>query len=154
MTALGPSAPVPENTERRLAISQEIQAATGLDEIVLERLVRAFYARARRDEVIGYLFDGIEDWEKHITNITAFWSSVGLLTGRYHGQPLPAHAKLPLEPQHFARWLVLFEQTLNEVCSDQATAYLMEKARRIASSLEMGVAFARGKLPSRAGATP
>ena len=72
------------------------------------------------------------------------------MTGRYHGQPLPAHAKLPLEPHHFSRWLVLFEQTLNEVCSPEGAAYLMEKARRIASSLEMGVAFARGVLPERA----
>jgi hemoglobin len=74
-------------------------------------LVRTFYGKGRQDEVIGDLFDGIEDWEKHISRITAFSSSAGLLTGRYHGQPLSAHAKLPLQPHHFARWLVLFEQT-------------------------------------------
>ena len=150
MITFGASAPVPENTERRAAIAQGIQAATGLDEAVLERLVRAFYGKARQDAVIGHLFDGVQDWEHHISKITAFWSSVGLLTGRYHGQPLPPHAKLPLEPHHFSRWLVLFEQTLKEVCSEEGAAYLMEKARRIASSLEMGVAFARGVLPSRA----
>jgi hemoglobin len=147
MTALGVSAPVPENAERRTAITRNIQAATSLDEVILERLVRTFYGKARHDEVIGYLFDGIENWEKHISKITAFWSSVGLLIGRYHGQPLPAHARLPPQPHHFARWLVLFEQTLEEVCTEEGAAHLMEKARRIASSLEMGVAFARGILP-------
>jgi hemoglobin len=56
--------------------------------------------------VIGRLFDGVADWEKHIATITTFWSSVGLLIGRYHRQPLAAHLPLTLEPLQFARWLV------------------------------------------------
>ena len=146
-----PSVPFPENAERRAAITAGIQAATGLDEAVLEHLVRSFYATARQDEVIGHLFDGVADWEKHIAKITTFWSSVGLLTGRYHGQPLAAHFPLPLEPLHFARWLVLFEQTARQVCTPEGADYLMEKAHRIARSLEMGVAVSRGELPSRIG---
>ena len=146
-----PSVPFPENTERRAAITAGIQAATGLDEAVLEQLVRSFYATARRDEVIGHLFDGVADWEQHIAKITTFWSSVGLLTGHYHGQPLAAHFPLPLEPLHFARWLVLFEQTARQVCTPEGADYLMEKVRRIARSLEMGVAVSRGELPSRIG---
>jgi hypothetical protein len=57
-----PSVALPENAERRAAITSGIQAATGLDEAVLEHLVRAFYATARQDEVIGHLFDGVVDW--------------------------------------------------------------------------------------------
>ncbi len=105
---------VPENAERRAAITRDIQAATGLDEAVLERLVRTFYATARQDDEIGHLFDGVGDWEKHIAQISAFWSSVGLLSGRYHGQPLAAHLPLGLEPRHFVRWLALFKGTLHE----------------------------------------
>lgn len=151
-TTSPPSVPFPESPERRAAITSGIQAATGLDEAVLEHLVRTFYATARQDEVIGHLFDGVTDWEKHIAKITTFWSSVGLLTGRYHGQPLAAHSPLPLEPLHFARWLVLFEQTARDTCSPEGADYLMEKAHRIARSLEMGVAVSRGQLPSRIGA--
>ncbi|MDQ2762421.1 MAG: group III truncated hemoglobin [Pseudomonadota bacterium] len=144
----------PESAERRAAITSGIQAATGLDDAVLERLVQSFYATARQDEVIGHLFDGVADWEKHVAKITTFWSSVGLLTGRYHGQPLAAHFPLPLESLHFARWLVLFEQTAREVCTPEGADYLMEKANRIARSLEMGVAVSRGELSSRIGAKP
>lgn len=154
MKANPPSIPFPENAERRAAITGAIQAATGLDEAVLERLVRTFYAAARRDEVIGLLFDGVQDWETHIAKIATFWSSVGLLTGRYHGQPLEAHLPLPLGPLHFARWLALFEQTAREVCTPEGADYLMEKAHRIARSLEMGVAVSRGELPPRVGARP
>ncbi len=146
-----PSMPFPENAERRAAITRNIQAATGLDEAVLERLVRQFYDTARQDATIGFLFDGVADWEKHIAKIAAFWSSVALLTGRYHGQPLAAHFPLPLEPHHFALWLVLFEATAREVCSPAGADLLMEKAHRIASSLEIGTAVVRGELPPRVG---
>ncbi len=152
--ALPSSVVFPESAERRAAITREIQAATGLDEAVLERLVRGFYITARQDEVIGHLFDHVGDWEKHIAKITTFWSSVALLTGRYHGQPLAAHFPLPLEPVHFARWLMLFEHTARQVCTPEGADYLLEKAHRIARSLEMGVAVSRGELPSRTGSNP
>jgi hemoglobin len=142
-----PSVPFPENAERRAAITSGIQAATGLDEAVLDHLIRSFYATARKDEVIGDLFDRVQDWENHIAKIETLWSSVALLTGRYHGQPLAAHFPLPLAPSHFARWLVLFEQTARRTCTPEGADYLMEKARRIARSLEIGVAVGRGELP-------
>ena len=145
-----PSAPIPEGPEHRAAITRRIQEATGLDEAALERLVRAFYERARRDDQIGFLFDKVTDWEAHIERITAFWSSVALSTGRYSGQPMAAHAKLPLAPAHFRRWLALFEQTVREVCTGEAGAnHLMAKAERIASSLAMGITVMRGELPPR-----
>ncbi|PZW40858.1 hypothetical protein C8P66_12365 [Humitalea rosea] len=97
------------------------------------------------------MFDQVHDWEAHITRITTFWSSVALLTGRYRGQPLAVHMPLALQPRHFARWLALFEATATRVCSPEAVTYLMEKARRIAQSLELGGAVQRGELPSRAG---
>ena len=50
-----PSIAFPESAERCASITSAIQAATGLDEAVLEHLVRSFYATARRDEVIGHL---------------------------------------------------------------------------------------------------
>lgn len=143
------SNPIPETQERRAALSHEIGAATGLDDATLERLVRAFYLAAREDAMLGPLFDRVHDWEAHIAKITAFWSSVTLMTGRYHGQPSAAHIPLELQPQHFGRWLALFEKTATGVCSPAAVTYLMEKARRIAQSLELSSAVQRRELPLR-----
>lgn len=144
-----PFAPLPESPERRADIAQRIRSETGLDEATLERLVRAFYATARQDEEIGFLFDGVEDWEAHIATITAFWSSVALMSGRYHRQPMAAHVPLGLEPRHFRRWLTLFEQTARVTCTQRGVAYLMDRAHRIADSLATGVAVSRGELPRR-----
>ncbi|HKM62171.1 MAG TPA: group III truncated hemoglobin [Acidisphaera sp.] len=147
MTTATPSAPIPEGPQHRAAITRNIQRATGLDDATLERVVRVFYAAARRDEEIGFLFDGVADWEAHIARITTFWSSVALSTGRYSGQPMVAHAKLPLAPAHFRRWLALFEQTAHDICTEAGAAHLMDKAERIAASLAMGIAVSRGELP-------
>ena len=144
-----PSVPFPESPERRAEFTRQIQAASGLDDAVLECLVRTFYGTARHDPTIGHLFLGVEDWESHIARITAFWSSVVLMTGRYHGNPMAPHLKLPLEPPHFARWLALFETTARQVCSEAGAALLLEKARRIAQSLQFGIEAKRGVLPTR-----
>ena len=141
------SAPIPETPERRAELACAIQAATGLDETVLETLMRAFYGAARQDPLLGPVFARVTDWEGHIARICAFWSSVALMTGRYHGQPMAAHMKLTLQPAHFARWLELFEATARDICTPAGAEHLMQRAHRIAQSLEMGIAVSRGILP-------
>ena len=39
--------------ERRTRIVEQLQADTGIDEVMIEKLVHAFYARVRCDELIG-----------------------------------------------------------------------------------------------------
>jgi hemoglobin len=74
----------------------------------------------------------------------AFWSSVALMTGRYHGTPMAKHLPLPVDAGHFDRWLALFEETAREICPPEAEAHFAERARRIASSLELGIAGSHG----------
>lgn len=131
--------------ERRAELTAQIAAHTGITETMIEELVRAFYAKVRADEVLGPIFEAkIRDWEPHLQQMFAFWSSVALMTGRYHGTPMVKHNRLPVDASHFDRWLGLFEETAREVCPPQAVTHFMERARRIASSLEMGVAGAQG----------
>lgn len=136
---------------RRAALVAAATSGTGLDEAVIETLVRTFYARARVDPLIGPAFAGVHDWEAHIARIRAFWSSVLFMSGRYRGNPMAAHLKLPIAAPHFARWLALFEQTAREVCTPEGAGFVMERARRIARSLEMGLEVQRGVLPGAAG---
>jgi hemoglobin len=130
---------IPETAERRAALTREITARTGLDENVIETFLRAFYGAARQDPLLGPSFAGVADWEAHIATITRFWSSVALMTGGYHGQPMAAHRHLALTPAHFARWLALFEEVARERLSPEGAEHMIERARRIARSLEMGL---------------
>lgn len=132
---------------RRAAMTAAIRAETGIDEAMIERVVRGFYAKVRRDPLLGPVFDArIEDWEPHLQRMCEFWSSVALMSGRYHGQPMPKHLPLPVDGQHFDRWLELFVATARELCPPKAAEHFIERARRIAESLELGIAGASGVL--------
>jgi hemoglobin len=133
------SPPIPEGAERRAALSAAVTAQTGLDAAPIERFLRAFYGAARQDGLLGPAFAGVAEWERHIAVITRFWCSVALMTGDYHGQPMQAHAHLKLRPAHFARWLALFEQVAGAELTPQGAEHMLERARRIARSLEMGL---------------
>lgn len=130
---------------RREQATAEIAERTGIDEAMIERLVRCFYARVRDDALLGPIFAArIVDWEPHLGRMCAFWSSVALMTGCYHGQPMQAHLPLPIDARHFDRWLSLFEQTAREVCPPPAADHFLDRARRIAESLELGIAGCHG----------
>ncbi|WP_374514471.1 group III truncated hemoglobin [Brevundimonas sp.] len=132
---------------RREALIEQIRAETGIDEPMIARLVDTFYTKVRADPLLGPVFDArISDWEPHLQQMRLFWSSVALMSGVYHGRPMPRHLPLPVDAAHFDRWLELFEQTAREVCPPAAAAHFIERARRIAESLELGIAGANGVL--------
>jgi hemoglobin len=133
--------------ERRARITADLAARTGIDDAMIERLVRIFYARVQADPLIGPVFaTRVHDWEAHIKKLCGFWSSVALMTGRYHGQPMPLHMNLPIAAEHFDRWIGLFEETANELCPAQAASHFIDRARRIADSFELGMAARRGEI--------
>ncbi|MET0868110.1 MAG: group III truncated hemoglobin [Pseudorhodoplanes sp.] len=137
--------PILAGPERRERITADIMQRTGIDEAMIERLVHGFYAKVRADSVLGPVFDSrITNWEPHLAQMCAFWSSVALMTGRYHGTPMAKHLPLPIDGGHFDRWLGLFEQAAREICPPVAAAHFVERARRIAQSLEFGIAGAHG----------
>ena len=137
--------PIVAGPARREQLTAEIMERTGIDEAMIERLVRGFYAKVREDAVLGPVFESrIKDWEPHLAQMCAFWSSVALMTGRYHGTPMAKHLPLPVDGGHFDRWLALFEETAREICPGEAEAHFVERARRIAQSLEFGIAGFHG----------
>jgi hemoglobin len=137
---------------RRAAFTSRIQAETAIDGVMIERLVRVFYARVREDDVLGPIFaKRIKDWEPHLQKMCDFWSSVVLMSGRYHGKPMAMHIALPVDARHFDRWLALFEATARELCPSSAANHFIRLAHRIAETLELGIADERGMPLKRSG---
>ncbi|MDO8280470.1 MAG: group III truncated hemoglobin [Burkholderiaceae bacterium] len=103
-------------------------------------LVHAFYAKVRIDPVLGPIFNGhVDDWDRHLSRLVDFWSSILRRTGRFTGAPMPKHIALPgLSAALFEHWLALFRETAlaqpNRAMGE--TAYAM--AQRIAQSLWYG----------------
>lgn len=127
-------------------------APVGVSEDLIRRLVHAFYGRVRQDPVLGPIFDDAigEAWDAHLAKLCDFWSSVLLMTGRFKGSPMAAHARRPdIQDPHFDRWLALFEATARDVCPPAAAALFVEKSQMIGRSLRLGLAASRGEfLPS------
>ena len=123
--------------------------AVGIDEALLRTVVETFYAKVRRDPLLGPIFDeAVADWPEHLDRLCAFWSSLTLMTGRYKGDPFGAHLALPLlGPAHFRTWLGLFEETLAELCTPDQAEVFRVRAERVAESLNLGLAMRRGAAP-------
>jgi hemoglobin len=87
----------------------------------VERLVRAFYAKALTDPMIGWLFTDVAklDLEAHVPTIASFWETILLGEQSYSGGAFAPHASLHrkarLRGPHFDRWLVLWQETVDEL---------------------------------------
>ncbi len=111
----------------------------------ISRLVHAFYARVRKDDVLGPLFNThIDDWDGHLVKLVDFWSSMLLRTGRFSGAPMPRHAVLPgLTAELFQHWLALFRETAAAQPNRAMAGQAVVMAERIARSLWMGYQMSR-----------
>jgi hemoglobin len=88
--------------------------------------------------------NAIDDWDQHLRTLNAFWSSVVLTSGRYNGNPMAAHLKLPIEPMFFERWLALGRETAAELFAPDLAAQFRAKAERIAESLKLALFYRPG----------
>jgi len=90
------------------------------DPAEVAELVRRFYAKVDVDDLLGPMFNDVAqvDWPEHLTKLTAFWCRALFGIPGYQGNPFRAHAlvhgRRPFTVAHFARWLGLFSQTLDE----------------------------------------
>jgi hemoglobin len=131
---------------RRAAIATQIQTETGIDEAMIDRLVRGFYARCATTTCS----DRSSPQDRRLGATPA--ANVRLLVlGRPDERTVswPAdgkHLPLPIDARHFDRWLTLFEATAWELCPPTATEHFVMLAHRVAESLELGVAGAHGVL--------
>jgi hemoglobin len=121
----------------------------GITEPMIHGLVHAFYDRIRSDPELGPIFDrAITNWPEHLAKMCDFWSSVVLMSGRYKGRPMVVHAGLPgIGPAHFDRWLALFRLTAGDICSPAAAGLFIDRAERIAQSLQLGIALHHQRAP-------
>lgn len=92
--------------------------ATSVTEENIALFVERFYASVQQHPTLGPVFnDRLEGrWDKHLSQMKNFWSSVLLRSGRYEGFPLGAHFGVPgIAKSHFGDWLALFDETLRAI---------------------------------------
>ena len=115
----------------------------------IELLVKSFYDKVIRDEVIGYIFNDVAkvDWDHHLPIMYNFWESILFGKDTYLGNPMAVHIRLDqkenLKPEHFERWLELFQKTVDEHFSGATAEMAKLKAGSIAGVMQAKVNFHR-----------
>lgn len=109
------------------------------------QLLDTFYKTVRTDAIIGYIFnDAIgNDWSHHMPIMYNFWESVLFQRPAYQGNPIKKHIDLhkhiPLKPEHFKRWLVLWTTTVNDLFQGNVADEAINRATLMANLIEMKV---------------
>lgn len=122
----------------------------------LRALVFAFYGRVREDALLGPVFEARLEgrWDAHLEKMCDFWSSVLYATGRFRGDPIRSHARISeLTPEHFDRWLELFERTALETLPRDRASDVVARSHRMRAVLERATAAGRAVAHERPAAS-
>lgn len=115
----------------------------------IELLVNRFYDKVSRDEAIGFFFNDVAkvDWSHHLPKMYGFWET--LLFGHisYKGNPMAVHfpinAQVGIEKHHFAHWLSLWTETVEENFTGEMAETAIYKATNIANLMAHKMEVAR-----------
>ena len=107
-----------------------------VDDIKL--LVDTFYDRIRTDTLLGPVFNQRigDKWPEHLDKMYRFWQTVLLGEHTYLGSPFPPHAQLPVDHMHFAAWMTLFTNTVNELFTGPKAEEAKWRAAKMAELFE------------------
>ncbi len=113
----------------------------------IRRLIDAFYGRVRADALLGPVFAAriaADEWPAHLDTMTRFWTAALLAQAAgYRGNPGAKHLVLPLEEQHFTRWLHLFGQTVDELFAGETATEMKLRARKMGDMFQAKINMAR-----------
>jgi hemoglobin len=120
----------------------------------VDLLVRRFYQAVIPDSVLGPIFQEMAvDWSVHIPKLVDFWAGRLLGEPGYVGNPVGAHQpvldRCPFGAPELARWLELWEETVDELFVGDVAELAKQRAHMAADAI--GTLVARA---SRRGAAP
>lgn len=106
------------------------------------KLVRTFYAKVRKDDLIGPIFNAVipeDEWEAHLEKLTDFWEGNLFFRPLYKGNPILKHRAVDQEhgigELHFQRWLGLWRGTVDELFEGAVAEDAKKRAESIAKIL-------------------
>lgn len=106
-------------------------------------LVDTFYDKVKNDNFLAPIFnERIKDrWPVHLEKMYTFWQTVLLDDHTYFGAPFPPHVSLPVNEEHFEKWIMLFTQTVNENFSGVIADEALWRAEKMAQMFQTKLKF-------------
>lgn len=108
-------------------------------------LVDEFYGNVRKDELLGLIFEEViqNRWGEHLEKMYRFWQTVLLDEHTYYGAPFPPHAQMPIDEQHFNRWVGIFHATVDSLFEGENAEKAKEQGKRMASIFQSKISYIR-----------
>ena len=109
----------------------------------VNQLVNAFYAKIRKDDLLGPIFNKHipnDHWPAHLDKLTDFWETNLFGVAKFKGNPTAKHRTVDADMDHsisqihFGKWLQLWFETINELFEGE----LAEKAKNAARKMSTG----------------
>jgi hemoglobin len=98
-------------------------------------LIHSFYGKVRADALLSPVFSHV-DWDHHTPVIINFWAMLLLGESDYKGNPFQKHINLPIQREHFDRWLFHFRATVDEFFEGEKAAEAKARAVNIANMFQ------------------
>lgn len=120
-----------------------------LDDV--KHLVDSFYGKIREDKLLKEIFNSnIQGrWPQHLEKMYTFWQTVLLSEHTYYGSPFPPHAKMPIDKEHFDRWLQLWFETIDENFTGEIADEAKWRASKMAEMFQFKINYIREKSGSK-----
>ncbi|GIZ07533.1 group III truncated hemoglobin [Flavobacterium sp. UMI-01] len=118
---------------------------TTLDDIKL--LVNTFYDKVQKDDLIGPIFNQKigHRWAEHLEKMYRFWQTILLEVHSYSGSPFPPHKHLPVEKEHFNRWMEIFTDTVNALFEGTIADEAKLRAKNMAEMFHYKIEYFRNE---------
>jgi hemoglobin len=124
-----------------MAVSPSRRPRRAITDIAdVELLVRRFYGAVIPDPLLGPIFHSMRvDWPTHIPKMVAFWAGRILGQPGYVGNPVGAHQpvldRCPFGTVELARWLELWDETVDELFAGDTAETAKQRARLAARAI-------------------
>lgn len=111
----------------------------------IKLLVNSFYSKVREDDFLADIFNNVikDQWPVHLEKMYSFWQTVLLEEHTYHGSPFIPHASLPVNKEHFERWIALFYKTIDEHFTGEKADEAKWRAGKMAEMFQYKIDYYR-----------
>lgn len=109
----------------------------------IKLLVDTFYGKVRENTMLKDIFNTIiqDRWPEHLAKMYNFWQTVLLEEHTYYGSPFVPHAKLPVDLEHFEKWLLLFNSTVDNLFEGEKAEKAKWQGQRMAEMFHSKIEY-------------
>lgn len=109
-------------------------------------IVEAFYKKLMNDRLMSHFFEDFKDpvhLEEHLQTLVDFWDNILFYSGTYQKNAMKPHLDLqltkPFSNIHFEKWLLFFNNSVDEYFEGEKTHIIKTRALSIATVMKIKV---------------